>query len=77
MADDAQRRDLAEKVGYGSAITPPGDLTSPTPADTTASRPRFPFPAKEFEGVMVTGTGDRVGTLLRCHISTCAGDRVD
>jgi UvrB domain 3 len=28
--DDAQRRDLAEKVGYGSATTPPGDLTSPT-----------------------------------------------
>src|SRR5277367_710291 len=28
--DDAQRRDLAEKVGYGSATTPPGDVTSPT-----------------------------------------------
>ena len=28
--DDAQRRDLAEKLGYGSATTPPGDLTSPT-----------------------------------------------
>jgi hypothetical protein len=30
MADDAQRRDLAENLGYGSATTPPGDLTSPT-----------------------------------------------
>jgi hypothetical protein len=30
MADDAQRRDLAEKVGSGSATTPPGDLTSTT-----------------------------------------------
>jgi hypothetical protein len=29
MADDAQRRDLSKKVGYGSA-TPPGDATSPT-----------------------------------------------
>ncbi len=28
--DDAERRDLAEKVGSGSATTPPGDLTSPT-----------------------------------------------
>lgn len=30
MAEDAQRRDLAEKVGYGSPTTPHGDLTSPT-----------------------------------------------
>jgi len=28
--DDAQRRDLVEKAGYGSATTPPGDLTSAT-----------------------------------------------
>jgi len=27
--DDAQRRDLVEEAGYGSATTPPGDLTSP------------------------------------------------
>jgi hypothetical protein len=26
--DDAERRDFAEKVGYGSATTPPGDLTA-------------------------------------------------
>ena len=30
LLDDAQRRDLIEKAGYGSATTPPGDLTSPT-----------------------------------------------
>ncbi len=30
MAEDAQRRDLWEEAGYGSATTPPGDLTSPT-----------------------------------------------
>jgi hypothetical protein len=29
LLDDAQRRDLVEKAGYGSATTPPGDLTSP------------------------------------------------
>jgi hypothetical protein len=27
---DAQHHDLAEKLGYGSATTPPGDFTSPT-----------------------------------------------
>ena len=29
LLDDAQCRDLVEKAGYGSATTPPGDLTSP------------------------------------------------
>ena len=27
--NDAQRQDLSERAGYGSATTPPGDLTSP------------------------------------------------
>jgi hypothetical protein len=36
MADDAERRDLAEKAGYGSATTPPGDPISPTDTPTTS-----------------------------------------
>jgi hypothetical protein len=30
LEDSWRRRDLAEKAGYGSATTPPGDFTSPT-----------------------------------------------
>ena len=41
--DDAQRRDLIEKAGYGSATTPPGDLTSPTRQTPPRVGPDSPF----------------------------------
>jgi hypothetical protein len=43
VADDAQRRDLADKVGYGSATTPPGDLTSPDRQTPPRVGPDSPF----------------------------------
>ncbi len=56
--DDAQRRDLIEKAGYGSATTPHGDLTSPNRQTPPQVGPDSPFRQKEFEGVVATGTGD-------------------
>jgi hypothetical protein len=41
--DDAQRRDLIEKAGYGSATTPPGDLTSTTRQTPPRVGPDSPF----------------------------------
>src|SRR5271166_389788 len=43
MADHAQRQDLSEKAGYGSATTPPGDLTSPTRQTPPRVSPNSPF----------------------------------
>ena len=43
MADDAERRDLAKKAGYGSATTAPGDLTSPTRRTPPPVGPDSPF----------------------------------
>jgi nucleoside-diphosphate-sugar epimerase len=45
LFDDAQRRDLTEKVGYGSARTPPGDFTSPT-RQTPGGPPKTICPVK-------------------------------
>jgi len=41
--NDAQRRELSEKAGYGSATTPPGDLTSPTRQTSPRVGPDSPF----------------------------------
>ncbi|MDT5350662.1 MAG: hypothetical protein QOC62_3354 [Mycobacterium sp.] len=46
MADDAQRRDLAEKVGYGSATTPPGDFAFQNSADANGLGPNSPSSAE-------------------------------
>jgi hypothetical protein len=42
MADDAQRQDVEDKLGYGSATTPPVDRTSPTRQTPLGSGPNFP-----------------------------------
>jgi hypothetical protein len=39
--DDAERPDLTERVGYGSAGTPPGDFTSPTRETPRGARPKL------------------------------------
>ena len=75
--NDAQRRDLADRVGYGSATTPPGDLTSPTQQTPPRVGPDSRCRQRNLKESWRPGLATGWGPYFDAHVSAYTGDRVD